>query len=830
MPILPKTRSLIALCGLLFLFMTGCSPVVGQGQSQVATTESGGLSASSTVGQTFTARHAGLSGLEIYLAPGAQPAGGDVVLHLRENPQTDQDIQAARLPASAVDHPGFYSFTFSPQPNSYLKDYYLLLELQGEASLKAGTAPGSAYTDGAFYANGSPLDQQLAFQQLYSRSWLAYGMLRQGLQWLWQVLLALAVFLLPGWAVLSGLWSGWRDLDWGEKAGLAGGTSLALIPVFMLWMNVLGLRLGILFALVPLITSAAFLAWRSRRIFSGGFFRKPIKVDWPSAGLAAALLMVFAIRFWVIRGIDYPMWGDSYQHTVIAQLILDHQGLTQSWAPYAPYISLTVQYGFPADAALYAWISGAQSPQAAIWTGQVLNGLAILGLYPLALRLSKRQRWAGVAAVLAGGLWMAMPMYYVNWGRYAQLGGQAILPAAIWLCWDAFAQPKTGLKKVLIAGLVLTGMLLTYYRMFFYFGTFFLAWLAAWGLPAWRLRWMNWRTFLVTAGAIILAAGVLVFPWLANVSGSSLAGAIEGGLTAAPAPESVAQDYIAWKDLVNYVPAGVLFLAALALGWSLVRREWAAAGIALWAGLMAAVKAGQLINLPGANMMQSFAVLIFLYIPASLLVGWFLGRCAGWLHDHFRRAAGAVIFLAVAGAALWGAYQLRDVSNPAFFAYVTRPDLRAADWIRAQTDPAAVFLVEGYRIYNGTTAVGADGGWWLSFTAARRNSMPPQYALMAEIPDPQDYSRQVVSLLAVLEASPPNTPQGLAAMCRMGITHIYIGQGQGLTGFGARQLYNREQLLSSGQFSEIYHQDRVSVFAIQPGACQSAARVGYEQP
>ena len=825
----PKNKLQIALGILLFLLLTGCNPSVGQGQSQVASIEDGVLSPAATIGQTFTARHAGLSGLEIYLAPGTQPASGDVILHLRSDPQSGQDIQAAHLKVSVVDHPGFYRFTFTPQPDSYLKDYYLLMELQ-EGALQIGTAPGSTYTDGAFYANGAPLDQQLAFQQLYSRTWLAYGMLGQLLQWLWQLVLALAVFLLPGWALLSGSWSGWRDLDWGEKAGLAAGLSLGLIPVFLLWTSVVGLRLGVFFVIIPVGLSIIFLAWHNRRAFSRSVLRKPFKFEWSSAGLAAALLLVFAIRFWVIRGIDYPMWGDSYQHTMIAQLILDHQGLFQSWAPYVPYTSLTVQYGFPADVAVYAWISGAVSSQAAIWTGQVLNALAILGLYPLALRLSKKNRWVGVAAVLLGGLWMTMPMNYVNWGRYAQLGGQVILPAAIWLCWDTFAQPRFDLKKVLLSALALTGMLLTYYRMFFYFAAFFLAWLVVWGLPAWRLRWMNWRRFLTAAGAVILAAGILVLPWLVNVSGSNLASAVEGGLTATSPLEGIIQDYAGWKDITAYVPQGVLILAGLALVWSLFRRNWTIAGIALWAGLLSAIKAGQLINLPGANMMQGFAVLIFLYAPAALLAGWLVGQAADWFEHSLGRAAGPLLFLAVVGVALWGAYQLRDISNPGVFGYVTRPDLRAAEWIRANTDVEASFLVESYLIYTGTSAVGADGGWWLPLTADRRNSMPPQYALMAESPSPADYSKQVIELLAVLENHPLDSAQGLAAICRMGFTHIYIGQGNGLTGFGVVQLFSREQLSGSEWFSEIYHQDRVSVFAIQPGACQSALSADYGQP
>ena len=306
---------------------------------------------------------------------------------------------------------------------------------------------------------------------------------------------------------------------------------------------------------------------------------------------------------------------------------------------------------------------------------------------------------------------------------------------------------------------------------------------------------------------------------------------MESGLTTAPTLDSVIQDYAAsWRDITVYVPQGVLLLAALALGWSLVRRAWAAAGIAMWAALLSGVIAGKLINLPGANMMQSFAILIFLYAPAALLVGWLFGQMAGLFERFLRHAAGPLLLLAAVGGALWGAYQLRDISNPGFFAYVTRPDLRAAEWIRSNTSPDAAFLVEGFRIYNGTSVVGADGGWWLPLTAARQNSMPPQYALLAEAPSPPDYSERVVDLVAVLETHPPDTAEGLAAICRMGITHIYIGQGQGQTGYGVVQLYTRAQLLDSPWLAEIYHQDRVSVFAIQPGACPLTASASHDQP
>ncbi len=818
---------------IIFAFLlSGCAGVVGQGQYQLAQNFQPDISPTSQVGQTFTSRNAGLSGLQIYMAPEASdPPSGNIVLHLKENAQAE-DILYAILAAPSIDHPGYYRFDFMAQTDSYQKNYYLLLEMQGSGSIRVGTASGDTYLDGALYLNGIPQDAQLTFQQVYAPAGLALGMAQQGLDWLWKLLLACLVFVIPGWALLSGLWAGWPGLDWMEKLGLAAGVSLGAIPVVFLFTDLVGLHLGPLYAWLPAGVGLVYLAWKNRSLLHMGA-RLPAfkKVDWASASLLIAALFVVGVRLWVVRGIDFPLFGDAYQHTMITQLMLDQNGLFRSWAPYVPYTSLTVQYGFPAAAAVFAWVSGLGAAASTVWVGQVQNALAVLALYPLALRLSQGRRWAGIVTILLGGLFIPMPMMYVNWGRFAQLGGQVILPAAIWLTWDALAGQRLDLKKMGLVGLTLAGMLLTYYRMLFYFGTFFIAWFLLWALPEWRLNFKKWRTFLLSVAAIVAVSLALLLPWLVRVKGSTLATGIENGLTAAASPlQGILLDYASWKEVGNYVTPVILGLAALAAVWGLVRRNWMVAGIALWAGLLAAVRAGQLIHLPGANMMQSFAVLIFLYAPASLLVGWLLGEAAEWLGRHLGRTGAALLTLLVIGCSAWGAYGFRNMANPAGFGLVTRPDVRAAEWIRQNTDPGATFLVEGFRIYDGRSAVGSDAGWWLPLLANRKNSMPPQYALLNEAPRPADYSQKVVNLVAALEKNPPTTPIALAALCQMGITHVYIGQEQGLIGINAVQLFNREQFLNNDQFTEIYHQDRVSIFSLNSQACQKALHEDLPKP
>ncbi|MBN2149106.1 MAG: hypothetical protein JW726_17100, partial [Anaerolineales bacterium] len=130
------------------------------------------------------------------------------------------------------------------------------------------------------------------------------------------------------------------------------------------------------------------------------------------------------------------------------------------------------------------------------------------------------------------------------------------------------------------------------------------------------------------------------------------------------------------------------------------------------------------------------------------------------------------------------------------------------------------FLVEGFRHYWGTTAVGADAGWWIPFLAGRENTMPPQYALLNEAPIDAEYSSRVVALVEMLETTGLDTEEGVQAICAWGITHAYIGQGQGLVGYTGPVLFSAEELSASPAFEQVYHQDRVYIFALRPEACR----------
>src|SRR5258708_29798876 len=103
--------------GAVALCLAACAqPLSWPDQTNASAPDPIPLTAFTTIGQTFLALEAGLSGVDVYLTP--QSAGqADVRLELLPAPKTPGEgdvLAAASLPASAVSAPGFYHFAFTP--------------------------------------------------------------------------------------------------------------------------------------------------------------------------------------------------------------------------------------------------------------------------------------------------------------------------------------------------------------------------------------------------------------------------------------------------------------------------------------------------------------------------------------------------------------------------------------------------------------------------------------------------------------------------------------------------------------------------------------------
>lgn len=822
------------------LLLAGCAPLVQSEQPKL--TAFLPLEPGKSVGQTFSARYDGLQSVAVYLKP-LTPGTGSIQATLYHDPFKQDALAQTSLALDQVQGKSYYRFKFPPQADSALKDYYLHLELSGEGSYQVGIAPADSYLNGSAYRNDQPTEAQLALRLVYAPRQAALGLLRETLSWLGFLAAGAVLYLLPGWGMLAWLYPAWGRRGWVEKLGLACSASLAIYPLLYLYTDLIGLHLGQIYTWLPPTMAALYLLLR--RVLRRQTEPAPL-VDDKSAcppslaadlAFVAVMLLVILSRFWSVRTLAIPMWGDSYHHTLVTQLLVNHGGLFNSWAPYAEMTTFTYHFGFHSLAAGLHDLTGLGAPAAVLWTGQIVNLLAVLCLYPLATRLGHNP-WAGVTAVLLAGLLAPMPMYYVNWGRYTQLAGQVILVSGVYLMWETLTARQAGWRLPVLTALLLAGLALTHLRVVILAGLF----LAAFWLIYLR-RGSAAMIFRRSLGFSLLAM-LLFLPWFLRVFSGNLIDIFTATLSGTPASTAqnvssqVAKEIQATTgaigNLFDYLPALIWLFLPPVIGWGLWRRERDALLIAVWWWLAWFFGEPAWYGLPGSGAITAFAVLIAAYIPAALL----FGAGAGWAlaalpvappeeqtgssqsfkltpRRRWGKLAQPMLALAAICLGLWGVgLRLADVDIPDH-ALVLPPDLRAFAWITDNTPEAARFLVNAQPAFYETTVVGTDGGWWLPFLAGRQTTIPPMNYSFEQEPW-SGYQQWINSLYQEIEANGIDHPAVIAELRRRGVTHVYIGQQQGSVSHFGPANFDLQALQASPHYRLVYRQDRVWIFEVLP--------------
>ncbi len=823
--------------GLLALLSAGCAPLLKPliETKQPATPLTASLDEGQSVGQTFVANYDGLAGVFFYLGPD-QTGDGEIRLHLRSEAQAAEDLAVSlnTLRVDAVHGPGWYEFYIPAQAQSNQVYYYAFLEVQGSGRVQAHHAAGNAYLDGGLYLRGEPQEAQAAFQLSYSRRAAASGLAREMIGWLGILVVSAFLFILPGWGLMAWLLPNWDGLRWPEKTGLSAGLSLALYPLLLLWTNAFGLSLGAAYAWIPPIGGAALLIWRAGRKWRSGW--RPAlysakstlcsdKTTLPAdLALAGILLLLIFSRFWVIRSFEIPLWGDSYQHTIVTQLIINHNGLFDQWMPYADIHTFTYHFGFHSAAAVFHWMTKLESMKAVLWSGQILNVLAVLALYPLAARL-KRNPWAGTIAVLVSGLLTTMPMFYTNWGRYTQLAGQVVLPAAVWIIWEYLERPAQTLKEMIthaeqrasfsLASLLAVGLALNHYRI----TVFLIIWLILFWLitaaDVANLR-QQWRGRLLKTGLLAVGSAILFSPWLLRIFAGNIPHVLSVQLNmSASAAVQRSPEFNSIGNLFFYLPAGVWLLLPFVVGWGLWQRKQDYAVMSTWWLSTLWVANPQWLNLPGVGVINGMTVLIAFYIPGGILLGWAAVDLAAKLpklHPGWRWGQLALALCSL-GAALWGVPARIQEIHPEYYTQATRPDQRAAAWIQENLPTEARFLVNTFIAMGGSLAVSSDGGGWLPYLAQRSTLLPPTIYGFEERTSSGEWLKQLT--LEIHEKTLTND-EVLNRLRQAGITHFYIGQQQGAINSGGA-LFSPATLSQNPAFKVVYHRDRVWIFELLAG-------------
>jgi len=802
---LVKRRCLrLVLLGLASLWLlSGCASFIEQAQMRFDPETQVAVTAEQSVGQTFVARHDGLESISLWLT-GESPAGVELMLHLRTAPQAAENLRSAHLVIDPGVVHGWYRFDFTPVADSQNQYYYAVLE--SAASLQVGVGARGSYLDGALYQNHQSVGAQMAFQLAYAPVHMAVELGRAALINAGWLGIAFWLYVIPGWAIWAWSWRG-RSLHWVATLCVAIGLSLAFYPLFFLWTHVIGLHLGAAYAWLPPLAGSLALIWRYKN-WRSQQLRTRLRQWWLSelrwADITLVLIagLCLAVRLYVIRGLEAPMWGDSYQHTMMVQLLIDHNGLFSSWVPYAPLPTFTYHFGLHTLVAVFHWVTRMAIPQALLWTTQWLNFCTALVLYLLATKISATP-WGRIGSVLLAGLLTSMPMFYINWGRYTQLTGQVLLPVAVWLTWELCETQNWSRRHFVLGCLLGSGLALTHYRVLIFYVIFviILAGRALWE-HTWRQDWGR----LVVLG---IGSGALVIPWVINTLSGKLPAITQNQLARSPAQTAAVN---AIGDLSTYLTPFLWLLLTVAVATGLWQRKKSVLIlVSWWFGLLLAAYPNWL-RLPGSGIVAGFTVLIAAYIPASLLIPAWIEE---WSFMHvLRKCYAPVLCVALTGLGLWGIpLRLQDVQT-APHALVTRPDVMAMQWVKENTPLDATFMINGFFAYNDRAVVGSDGGWWLPLLGRRANVIPPLSYTLEDEPW-EGYRAEIRELFAFIQMHGIDNAVTLSLLREHSITHIYIGQRQGRVNYYGPELLSPAVLSQSEAYQLLYQQDHVWIFALR---------------
>ena len=795
------------------LAVSGCAPNaldadVAQQRLDTATPPFDG---SHAVRQSFVCRLPNLCQIEILPAVYGDVGHGALSLVLCAGGDDATVLARSSVDVAQVRHNVPLVFAFPPRCDSAGRTFQLTIE--GVSGVQAGCWYSSV---NAYGGGGLALDRTDTAGDLYfvtrcgfsprdAIGLAAAAAFRSG----WLLAPLALVFFIPGFLLAHALrLLPARDVVAG--AGLSLAMSLAAVPTALLWSTVLGLRWGsdglrlitVALALLALVRVARVIADREK---------PPQSIGREAFSMAAVALLVLtlAVRLLQIRGLILPAWVDSPQHVLVTQLISLSGQVPRSFEPLLPVGRFIYHFGFHADATLFHWLTGLDIPGAMLVLGQVLNAAAALMAYLLALRLTGR-RLAALVALWIVGLISWMPAYYVSWGRYTQLTGLVILPAALVVSLDWVRGERRDYRLLAAAGLLQSGAFMTHARVTVYGAGFLLAfWLCESISRVWSGHRRDVLELSLRMALIPVIAGALSAPWLLQVISGTVAALKESGAT------NLATDpvYNAVPAALLWVPGNRELIAVSVVGavLGLLRRSKATLWTLVWIVLVALLVNAGWIGLGATGLVNNATAIIALFLPLSVLCG--QGVVSVW--DRIQPAwAGAVRrvsctgAVAIAQAALVGvvafgaltcAWRMISIVNP-LTVLATTEDLEAMEWIRLNTAPDAVFLINS-RHWQLGVYVGTDGGYWVPQLTGR-STLLPALSYTYGTPSYTGHIREVAE--AVSQARYGDDPRLLAVLERESATHIYIGaKGGGL---------KPQMFLNSSRYRAVYSTGAVWVF------------------
>jgi hypothetical protein len=591
---------------------------------------------------------------------------------------------------------------------------------------------------------------------------------------LWIIFISTAIFVLPGYAVLA-LFNPESKFEFTDRICISIGLSIALVTLTLYGTTLLGIRQTTTMVSLLLTLAAGLSAWdlikrhRLRELLNS----RPQLLTL----LLLSIIFTSAViaRIWGVEGIEFPLWTDSYHHTLISQIIVDSGLVPSSYEPYAPIRDFSYHFGFHTLVAWFHWLTRIPVPRSVVLVGQIVNAMIVPTTYVLAKRLWKSSV-AGLAAGLIIGLLSHMPAFFVNWGRYTQLTGQMLVIITLALTIELFRSDHIRPRLIILTAISAAGLFLVHNRMTLFYGLYALSFFI---IELWHSRqnMHKAKTMLVNFGLIAIIALIIDIQWLSQFLRSY--GDVLTAQIANSPDRTIYGGYFNLK--ANYfLDYGIRiewwFLGMFGVLIGLIKRD----------GPVFAFLLGTLFAFLGAitnyiNVTPLYPPLVFViwvHVPIALFCGYMIMVFYAWIDQSLptREARGA-LYLAIISILLIlsiviGIPYIADLTLPKN-GFVRPADVEAMAWIEDNANKDALFYIKPH-FWIPYSAHGLDAGYWIPYLTGRETVIPPQ---IYGSDGSSEYIIFIYNRLKDLLAQ--RSPDDFWSTAqKYQVTHIYIGKRQ----------------------------------------------------
>ncbi len=822
----PSFVKIALLLVLGIFFLSGCATLSDPEASQVYHNDIIGMvDDTHTLEQTIQTGQSRIDGLFLWLQsnPVSQSQTGKILFSIYNPPDASTPWASASIRCNAYrpDQPLY--ITFKPQENAQSNDYQIVVKAEN-CSVQIFGRTEDAYTQGVASQNSTPLPGDIAFRVKYrydmAALWKDFSSIPPHLG---LVVIEFLFFIVPGSLFLSGLkLNGYFDPS--ERIAIMIAASMALPVCIMEWTTVIHFRwtqgaVWIVYAaLISLyvvgIMKATFSVIRKIKSSQNPVFEVKFGIfRWLNRNrylLALLLIFIFAlaVRLIMIRDLAAPPWVDSVHHALLTRIIMEKGMFPDTYSPYITSDNARYHPGYHVTLAVFQWLSGLELQTGMLLYGQLLNAAIIFGVFLLTKSLTKNNK-AGLLAALIAGIYTPMPAYYTSWGRYTQLAGLVVMPAAFavikYIVSSEFTRIEAKSTRVaffILAGILCAGLFVIHYRVIVFLALLLIAYVVVNSISSIKNRslFKTLSADLALIFVIVVIAVVLSLPWLPGALTEFIVPRIESSLNG-----DTGFAGHSWAYLTTASGTWTLYLALAGIALGIFKKKKFTWILILWVAFLFIMSNLNMLRLPMSGFINNTSVEIALFIPIAVFGGYLLAfiidGMGNWLHGKWALIYHGIILMTIICLSLLGAQKLLPILNPDTV-LAHQADIPAIHWIENNIPAEETILINplawGYGLYTG-----ADGGFWITPLSGRKTMPPP---LLYGFDTQGEISRYVTQMSkdALEKASDPIALYDL--LISENIHYVYLGAKGGV--------FSHQKFINSGLYKPIYDKDGVWIFSL----------------